>query len=185
MNVMKNIRVLMYLFVINVLIVTASQASELEWPREVVLDSGTLTMYQPQVDTLKNDILTFRAAVSYKAGSGAEPVFGAAWFESRVEIDREERMVHMVSLTVTDTRFPDGAEHVKAEFDQVIKAGLPGWDVDFSLDDLLTSLEASEEQIAAANDLKMDPPEIIYRDHPAVLIILDGDPVLRENENSP
>ena len=185
MNVMKNIRVLMYILVINALIVTVSQASELKWPREVVLDSGTLTMYQPQVDTLKNDILTFRAAVSYKAGSGAEPVFGAAWFESRVEIDREERMVHMVSLTVTDTRFPDGAEHVKAEFDQVIKAGLPGWDVDFSLDDLLTSLEASEEQIAAANDLKMDPPEIIYRDQPAVLIILDGDPVLREIENSP
>jgi hypothetical protein len=41
----------------------------------------------------------------------------------------------------------------------------------------LTSLEASEEEIAAASGLKMDPPEIIYREHPALLIMIDGDPV--------
>jgi len=185
MNFMKSIKLFIYLIVINVLFMNYIQAQELDWPREMALDSGTLTIYQPQVDELKKDILTFRAAVSYKAKGSTEPVFGAAWFESRVEIDREERMVHMASLTVTDTRFPEGAEHVKDEFDQVIKTGLPGWDIDFSLDDLLTSLEASEEQIAAAGDLKMDPPDIIYRDHPALLIILDGDPVLREIEDSP
>lgn len=185
MNFTKYIKLYLYLIVINISMISISQAQEIEWPREMALDSGTLTIYQPQIDKLEKDILTFRAAVSYQANGSAEPVFGAAWFESRVEIDRQERMVHMVSLTVTDTRFPEGAGHVKAEFDQAIKAGLPGWDIDFSLDDLLTSLEASEEQIAAASELKMDPPDIIYRDHPALLIILDGEPVLREIENSP
>lgn len=189
MQLVKNINKSIYLTVIyavSVLLFSGYvHAQESDWPRELKLDSGLLTIYQPQVDDMEKDILTFRAAVSFKASGSKEPVFGAAWLESRVEIDREERMVHMVSLSVTDTRFPEGSEHVKAEFDKAVKTGLPTWDIDFSLDDLLTSLEASEEQIAAANDLNMDPPEIIYRDHPALLIAIDGDPVLREIENSP
>jgi hypothetical protein len=160
------------------------QNSELTWPRDLDIQSGVVTMYQPQVDTLEGDILSFRAALSFKDAQGNEPVFGAAWFESRVEIDRELRTVHMVDLNVTDTRFPEGSEHVHGELSQYIREGLPHWDVDFSLDGLLTSLEASEEEIAAANNLKMDPPEIVYRDHPALLVSLDGEPVLREIENS-
>jgi hypothetical protein len=164
---------------------TSTSAQEAGWPRDVKLESGVLTIYQPQVDDMDNDILQFRAAVSYKAVASPAPVFGAAWFQSRVEIDREERMVTIVTLEVTDTRFPEGSENVRAEFEQVIKTGLPTWSIDFSLDDLLTSLEASEEQITAANDLNMDPPYIFYRDKPALLIMIDGDPVLREIENSP
>jgi hypothetical protein len=56
--------------------------------------------------------------------------------------------------------------------------------VDFSLDALLTSLEASEEAIAAASNLNNDPPVIIYRDHPALLVSIDGDPVMRDIENT-
>jgi len=168
-------------------IFTVSQfanASELDWPREMDIKSGTLTMYQPQVDDLDGDFLNFRAAVAYKDDQGSEPVFGAAWFKSRVEIDRETRLVHMVNLEVTDLRFPEGSEHVQGELNDYIEAGLPSWDVDFSLDALLTSLEAAEEEIAAAQNLKMDPPVIIYRDRPALLIYIDGDPVMQEIENS-
>ena len=189
MYIINSIRKALYLSVITSVIMVFSsaviQAQEIDWPRELTLDSGTLTIYQPQVDDMVNDVVKYRAAVSYKAAGTQEPVFGAAWFESRVEIDREERMVHIVSLDVTDTRFPEGSENVRAEFDKAVKTGLPNWKIDFSLDDLLTSLEASEEQIAAANDLKMDPPEIIYRHNPALLIMIDGEPVLREIENSP
>jgi hypothetical protein len=173
-------------FLLGVSLVAATHASaeELSWPRDLDIQSGILTMYQPQVDTLEGDILSFRAAVAYKDDKGSEPVFGASWFESRVEIDRETRVVHMVELTVSDTRFPEGSEHVKGELEQYIREGLPTWDIDFSLDGLLTSLEASEEEIAAAANLNMDPPEIIYRDHPALLISIDGDPVMREIENT-
>ncbi len=185
MNQINHINKYLYIIVINIVLVMSVQAQQLDWPREMALKSGTLTIYQPQVDKLEKDILTFRAAVSFKASGSNEPVFGAAWFESRVEIDRDQRMVNMVSLTITDTRFPEGSEHVKAELEQAIKAGSTDWNINFSLDDLLTSLEASEEQVAAANNLKMNPPDIIYRNHPALLILLDGDPVLREIENSP
>ena len=161
-----------------------AEDTEITWPRDLDVTSGIVTMYQPQVDTLQGDILSFRAALSFKDSQGNEPVFGAAWFESRVEIDRETRRVLMVELKVTDTRFPEGSEHVQGELEQYIREGLPTWDLDFSLDSLLTSLEASEEEIAAANNLKMDPPDIVYRDHPALLVTLDGEPILREIENT-
>ncbi len=188
MYLIKNIINPLYLTVISVVSLFLYSgfvdAQEVDWPRDLQLDSGVLTIYQPQVDDMEKDILQFRAAVSYKAAGSEEPVFGAAWFESRLETDREERTVRLASLTVKDTRFPEGSENVRAEFEQAVKVGLPKWNVEFSLDDLLTSLEAAEEQVAAANDLNMDPPVIIYRDHPALLILIDGEPVLREIENS-
>ena len=166
------------------LFTTLVSASELAWPRDLDIESGILTTYQPQVDKLEGDVLFFRTAVAYKDDDGAEPVFGAAWFESRVVIDRDLRLVHMEDLKVADMRFPEGSEHVQGELEAFIAKGLPGWNVDFSLDALLTSLEASEEQIAAASNLKTDPPEIVYKDHPALLITIDGEPVMREIENS-
>jgi len=161
-----------------------AMAQEMTWPRELDIASGVVTVYQPQVDTLEGDVLYFRAAVSYKDDIGSNPVFGAAWFESRVEIDRETRRVHMLDLTVTDMRFPEGSEHVHGELTEFIRLALPEWDLDISLDSLLTSLEASEKEIAAAANLNTDPPLIIYRDHPALLVYIDGDPILREIENS-
>jgi hypothetical protein len=163
----------------------ALSAQERDWPRELAIESGVITIYQPQVDDLTGDILSFRTALSYKPEGTMEPVFGAAWFKSRVEVDRDSRIVHMIDLDVTDTRFPEGSEHVKAELSAAIQAGLPSWELDFSLDSLLTSLEAAEKEIAAAQNLNMDPPDIIYRDQPALLVSMDGDPVLHEIENSP
>jgi hypothetical protein len=63
-------------------------AQDLEWPRDLYIESGVLTMYQPQVDGLKDDILSFRAAVAYKKDDGSEPVFGAGWFKSRLAKER-------------------------------------------------------------------------------------------------
>jgi hypothetical protein len=156
----------------------------LEWPRDVQLESGVLTAYQPQVDALEGDVLTFRAAVAYRGSGADEPVFGAVWMQSRAVIDRDERVVHMSDLRVTGTRFPAGSEHVEGELETVVGTGGPGWNFDISLDALLTSLEVTEQEMAAAAGLKVEPPRIIYRDHPALLIYIDGDPALRAIENS-
>ena len=46
--------------------VVLAQYTELTWPRDLDVQSGVITMYQPQADTLKGDILSFRAALSFK-----------------------------------------------------------------------------------------------------------------------
>ena len=84
MNLKNNINKSLYTIVITILYVLIIpglvQAQEKSWPRELKLESGVLTIYQPQIDELEQDILHFRAAVSYKATGSSEPAFGAAWF---------------------------------------------------------------------------------------------------------
>ena len=154
---------------------TSLFAEELNsWPRDVAVASGTVTIYQPQVDSLEGDILTARAAVAYKAGGTGEPVFGASWLKGQVEIDRDERLVRYLTIEVTDIRFPKGSEQAGKEFTQAIKEGMTRWTLTSSLDDLKTSLAAAGEEQKTEANLQNDPPDIIYRDHPALLVMIDG-----------
>ena len=61
----------------------------------------------------------------------------------------------------------------------------PGWDLDFSLDELQAALKTAESESDFLQDLNTTPPKIVYRDHPAILVSIDGEPVKREIENSP
>jgi hypothetical protein len=55
-------------------------AQNSDWPRTVVLDEGTVTIYAPQIEALDDDVLYYRAALAYRTDPEAEPVFGAGWF---------------------------------------------------------------------------------------------------------
>ena len=160
-------------------------AQENDWPRTLPLEQGTVTIYSLQVDEMNDDIIHFRAALAYRATAGSEPVFGAGWFESRVEIDSSSRIVHPTDLKVTETRFPDGTDDVQSGLSAVLAQQSPGWNLDFSVDELEAALKQSEAESKAAQNLNTAPPRIIYRDHPALLISIDGEPVLRAIEESP
>ena len=157
-------------------------AQESNWPRTLPLEQGMVTIYSLQVDEMNDDIIHFRAALAYRENAGAEPVFGAGWFESKVAIDSSNRIVHPTELKVTETRFPAGTDDVQSELAAVLARQSPAWNLDFSLDELEAALETAEAESRAVNTA---PPQIVYRDHPALLISIDGEPVLREIEDSP
>jgi hypothetical protein len=46
------------------------------WPRTVPITGGSLTIYQPQVDSWDGGFLKLRAAVAVKPGDGGQEVFG-------------------------------------------------------------------------------------------------------------
>ena len=160
-------------------------AQENGWPRTLPLEQGMMTIYSPQVDKVSGDTIHFRAALAYRETPDSEPIFGAGWFESPVEIDSTNRIVHPGELKVTQTRFPTGTHDMQLELSTALALESPAWNLDFSLDELEQALAMSAAESKAAQNLNTAPPEIIYRDHPALLISLDGDPVLREIENSP
>ena len=160
-------------------------AQENDWPRTLPLEQGTVTIYPLQVDERTGDIIRFRAALAYRERAGAEPVFGAGWFESRVEVDSVRRIVHPVDFKVTETRFPDGTGDLQSELSSALARQSSDWNLDFSLDELEAGLKQAEAERTAMESLNTAPPRIIYRDHPALLISMDGDPVLREIEDSP
>ena len=157
-------------------------AQEGDWPRTVPMGQGMVTIYSPQIDEMNDNIIQYRAALAYRATAGAEPVFGAGWFESPVKIDSAKRIVHPTDLSLTETRFPAGTDDIQSELASVVARQSPGWNLDFSLDELDTALQTAATETNAVNTT---PPRIVYRDHPALLISIDGEPVLREVENSP
>ncbi len=159
-------------------------AQEDDWPRTLPLEQGTVTIYEPQVDELKDDVLRYRAALAYRATRKSEPVFGAGWFESTVVIDKASGVVRPTNLRVTQTRFPAGTDDVEAQLAAALSQESPDWNLDFSIAELEAALKQSDEETLAAQNLNTAPPLVIYRDNPALLVSLDGDPVLREIENS-
>jgi hypothetical protein len=166
---------------ISLVCLPVTQARENDWPRTLPLKQGMVTIYSLQVDEQQGDTIKFRAALAYRATPSSEPVFGAGWFESTVDIDSAKRIVHPKDLKITDTRFPAGTDGIQAELAQVLAQQSPDWNLDFSLDELESALNTAEAESLAVNT---KPPKIYYRDHPALLISIDGEPVLREIENS-
>jgi len=61
---------------------------------------------------------------------------------------------------------------------------VPAWDLPLSLDRLLAGLEVIEQRRVVEGQLENKPPVIIYVDRPAILVILDGEPILKPIENS-
>jgi len=164
---------------------SSAMAQEDGWPRTLPVDDGLVTIYPPQVDSREGDIVRFRAALAYRPTTDAEPIFGAGWFESSVKVDRNRRVVHPRDLKVVQTRFPEGTDDLQAALADALAAESPDWNLDFSLDRLEADLQNVAAERESLQELNTAPPDIVYRDHPALLVTLDGQPVLRAIEDSP
>jgi hypothetical protein len=156
-----------------------------DWPRTLPVGDGLMTIYPLQVDGLEEDVLSYRAALAWRPTAESEPVFGAGWFESRVVVDQDSRVVYSRDLEVTKVRFPEGTAYVYSEFAAALAEQAPGWNLDVSLDELKGGLRTAEAEQAAVRELNTAPPRIVYRDRPAVLVTLDGEPVMRDIEDTP
>ena len=154
------------------------------WPRQIVSGQWTVTMYQPQMESFKNDKLAARAAVSVAKKGAKEPVFGAVWLEARMATDYDARTIDLVDVRVTTVKFADATEAQKQNLRTLLETEIPKWDISDSLDRFLASIESVEKEKAQAENLKNDPPDIIYAEKPTVLILIDGEPKLKEIENS-
>lgn len=88
------------------------------------VSSRSITIYQPQVESLKGNILTGRAAVAYHGSGSDTPIFGAVWFTAQVNIDRENNSVHYETLEITDTCSPKENKQLKEEFSKAVSQGV-------------------------------------------------------------
>jgi len=155
-----------------------------EWPRQMDSAGWTVVMYQPQVESFKMPDMDARAAVSLKGPEMKEPQFGAVWVTCTVSADHENRMVQLIDLKVTDTRFP-GLSGIQVEkLIAFLEAEIPTWKLDIELDRLLADLETAEVSGSKSDRLNNDAPAVYFRTEPTVLVIVDGKPILREIEGS-
>lgn len=144
-------------------------------------------MYQPQPDSMIGDHLYSRAAFSLTTPKFTTPVFGAVWSDAKFSTDRETGTCTIFDIKIMNFRFPgiDTMSEARVQhFKKILEDAVKDWDLDFSLDELKSSLALSKVAAGKSEGLKNDPPSIIYVKQKSVLVLFDGDPVFKETENS-
>jgi hypothetical protein len=157
------------------------RADDPGWPREVPTSKGgTITVYEPQIESLKGDVVRLRAAVSYRGPDGKEPVFGVTWILGKLVTDRDARTVTTAGPLVERTRFPEITPEREKRFADRVNPALRTWSFTMSLDRFTAALAAAEREQRSAQGLKADPPKILVRNEASVLIFIDGEPRLQD-----
>ena len=155
----------------------------LSWPREIIVGSDTVVLYQPQLESFEKNIIEGRMAISMLTQSQGM-LFGAVWFQAKVNTDLDERLVELEEMKITQTSFPDVEEDKAAKFIKELERAIEGPSEVMSLDRILASLERVEQEQDLSAQFKNDPPEIYYRESPSVLILIDGDPIFQDTDDS-
>ncbi|MEJ2722159.1 MAG: hypothetical protein P8181_13620, partial [bacterium] len=155
---------------------------DIDWPMEFGTERYVVVMYEPQLESFASDRIESRAAVSIKEKGDSAPTFGAVWMEARVATDFETRLVSLVELNVTAAKFPDIDDAKVERLSRYLETEIPTWDLTFSLDKLLAGMEVLESRGGYEENFNDAAPEIIYVDHPAVLVVIDGEPRIADLE---
>ncbi len=139
-----------------------------------------VVLYQPQLESLDGNILQGRMALSVTP-KGEEEVFGALWFKAGISADYDERTAILEKLDITKIHFPGFTDSTRIErFKKLLTEEIESWDMVMSLDRILSSLEDTKNLKEMTAKLNNNPPDIYFRTHPAVLITIDGDPIIKE-----
>ena len=83
-----------------------AKTEKLVWPREIEVPGYVITLYQPQLETFDQNILTGRMALSVKKEK-EDLVFGALWFDAKLLTEKENRTATLVDLDIPMVKFPD------------------------------------------------------------------------------
>ena len=154
------------------------------WPREAMEGDRTFTVYQPQIEQWDGTRLHARAAVSVESAASPLQHFGVVWFSARAEVDKVNRLVALADFRVDKVVFPSEPDRA-AEYQKVLERRLPREMSRISLDRVQAALAITEAQRGGAakpQPVKNDPPRVIVSTTPALLVLVDGKPVLRQVE---
>jgi hypothetical protein len=164
---------------------SASQAptQDIGWPRQTQNADGTLVYYQPQVDEWKNyKELSGRLAFSLTP-KGGKQVLGVASLQCATNVDKETRTAYCHDVQVSSVRFPSLDEKSVPAMEQLLRELMPKNGEPISVDRLLADLDQNKVP-AQTTEVKNDPPQIFYSAGPALLLIVQGDPVLSPIEKT-
>lgn len=178
---MKSLNTLMRVLVLFLFLLTTLPLLA-QWPKEIKAKNGAvITVYQPQPESMKGDQLKGRAAFSAQEKTGDDLIFGVFWYTSKIITNRDERTVALESIQINDVKLPGIEDTVKInKLKTLLESEIPTWGLSSSLDEVIATIEI--EQAYVSDDLKNDPPRILYASTPTTLVLIDGEPKLQEDK---
>lgn len=158
----------------------AGAATPLPWPAQVTTGDVRLLVYRPQFEKWEGDRIDGRAAVSLQGPDGEAAGFGMVWLSARTNTDQASGTVTIRDITLSRAEFPT-AEARSADYLGTLRRQLAAKSWTVPLERLQADLQIERaSRAASAQPLNNDAPEIIYSDRPAILVPVDGEPVLRD-----
>jgi hypothetical protein len=153
------------------------------WPRGVDLGNAQVLVYQPQVNSWTDNQLSFRAALAIKTTGAKADAFGVIFATTRTQVDKVLRTVTFENLKISKIDFPTlpdrggtYATELESQFAKAIRT--------MSLDRLESSLALAGVKpptVAVQNS----PPWVIVSYAPAILVPIDGAPVMKSVASNP
>ncbi|MCK4679475.1 MAG: sulfur globule family protein [Bacteroidales bacterium] len=185
-NKISSLGVLLFIFLLGSFTSNADEPDpKLSWPIEIESEGGFVTtLYQPQLESFEANILEGRMAVTIKP-KDKKIIFGAVWFKARMATDLDNRTVLLEKMDIIKTHFPDMVDEEKiSKFSKLLSAEIESWNLEMSLDRILASLNEVENLKQLSDEINNDPPAIYFRTTPAVMVMIDGNPILKKDEDS-
>src|SRR5437764_12562614 len=151
------------------------------WPRDLSLSNAALLVYQPQVNKWDGNQIDFRAALAIKPTGANDETFGVVFATARTQVDKVARTVVFENLKITKSDFPTLPDHGAAYATELQKR--------FASDLKTISLDRLEASLAAAGikpspvPVSNTPPQVIVSYSPAILVPIDGNPVMKPIPN--
>jgi hypothetical protein len=153
------------------------------WPRQLTYQGAKISVYQPQLESWTGNLLTAYTAVTIMAGEAQQLGYGVIWFTAHTEVDKVNRVVTLFDFRLTKQKFPSLPNNGSA-YTAAFQQGA-SWSQSMPLDQLEASLAVTntaekQQRVAVQNN----PPQIIFSIVPAVLALIDGQPVMHDAGNN-
>src|SRR5262245_57591674 len=156
---------------------SAAQIPADPWPRDVSVSNAAVLIYQPQVNKWEGNQIDFRAALSIKPTGAKEEDFGVVFATARTQVDKVTRMVVFENLKITKADFPTLPDH-GAQYAEELQKSMEADVRTISLDRLESSLALAGVKLPTV-DVQNDPPQVLVSYSAAILVPIDGSPVLQ------
>lgn len=167
-----------------IIAVSQTKTTDNGWPRKFAVGTNSVAIYQPQLEEWSGNSLSARAAIAITETQGKQPLYGVLWFTARAEIDKINRLVTLSDFKVKKLNIPM-AQDKAAALEVAIQARAGKQDEVIALDRLLADMAINHATTnSKVFEVKNDPPQVFFSTRPAVLVSIDGAPVLRPVSNT-
>lgn len=157
----------------------AAQSAAFGWPRVIVTDGTTNTVYAPQVDSWDGHLLMGRSAVAVQTAGQPQPIYGVVTIQAATLVDKTAGLVSLDNIQLTGGDFPSARANT-AKYIGALREKFPKELEGLPLDQLEASYVVSPQKLKGPSQaLNNTPPKIVFSTKPAILVYIDGTPVYR------
>ncbi|HEV2353026.1 MAG TPA: hypothetical protein VGR89_02185 [Puia sp.] len=152
------------------------------WPRSISFADGAIAYVNVLVpDSLRDDILSFRAAFAVIPKGSRDTLYGSFRALAVISVNRNDRTftlrsANILTMQLTQLLPSDTLDIWK----DALECGLPGAEGDVPLDELL-ACDIQAFNVGPQQSLGHFPPRIIFVQRPTALVQIDGIPQFRRH----